>query len=126
MGTLTDARSHLHSYAKFRELFYTGNELKESKKRIEPQSSEKCVGWTCTLALLHSCKHSFSLCFHVIDIPPIDRQMEMSPRGIVFLYRDGSPFQVQSPKGHGAELLGHFSVGSDFAEDEIKKKLGLS
>lgn len=45
---------------------------------------------------------------------------------MVFFYKDGFPSQVQIPKGHGAELLGHFLVGSNFAEDETKMKLGLS
>lgn len=63
--------------------------------------------------------------FQMIDTPPMDRQMKMSPCGMVFFYKDGFPPQVQIPKGHRTELLGHFLVGSDFAEDEINKKLGL-
>lgn len=50
----------------------------------------------------------------------------MSPRGTIFFWKDGLPSQVQIAKGHGAELLGQILFGSDFAEDEIKKKLGLS
>lgn len=54
----------------------------------------------CTLANTH---------FQVIYIPPMERQVKMSPYGMVFFYKDGFPSQVQIPKGYGAEFLGLFS-----------------
>lgn len=48
------------------------------------------------------------------------------PCSMVSFYKDVFPSQVQIPKGHGGKLLGWFFFESDFAKDEIKKKLGLS